>query len=211
MNRRAIATLVVMSLGVVSPGEAQTAASFVDSENGVSLDQAVARALAQEPSIRAARASIDVARGMRLQAGLRRNPSISAEIREEPSGTDNQTMVSVEWPLDLFRRAGRVAVADREWAATELSMADRERLLIADVRARFGEAPSLHIDEIPLERRRRALLDARTKQIVLTTSRFDKFVQNRELANSHQRLAEPGADVRDQESLAINDRELCRR
>ena len=36
------------------------------------------------------------------------------ERREEPSGLDNQTTAAVEWPLDLFRRNRRMAVADRE-------------------------------------------------------------------------------------------------
>lgn len=115
------------------------AAPFTDPANGLSLERAIARALAQEPSLRAVRSIVDVARGMRLQAGLRRNPSVSMERREEPAGTDNQTMVGVEWPLDLFRREGRIAVAEREIAAAELSVADRERLLAADVRARYGE------------------------------------------------------------------------
>jgi cobalt-zinc-cadmium efflux system outer membrane protein len=127
---------------VASPGEAQTtdsAASFIDRGSGVSLDQAIARAREQEPSIRAARHAVDAARGTRLQAGLRRNPSLSMEFRGEPAGTDNQTVLSVEWPLDLFRRDGRIAVADREVAAAELSVADRERGLAADVRARYGD------------------------------------------------------------------------
>jgi cobalt-zinc-cadmium efflux system outer membrane protein len=141
MSLRAIAALFV-SFAVLAGTTvaAQTAQSFADTANGLSLDQAVAQALAQEPSIRAARTTVDVARGMREQAGLRRNISTSAEFRGEPSGTDSQTMVSVEWPLDLFRKEGRVAVAEREVAAAELSVADRERLLAADVRARFGDA-----------------------------------------------------------------------
>jgi cobalt-zinc-cadmium efflux system outer membrane protein len=112
---------------------------FVDPAHGVSLEQAVARALAEEPAIRAARTSIDAARAMRLQAGLRKNPSLSMELRGEPAGTDNQTSFGVEWPLDLFRRDGRVAVADRDIAVAELQVADRERLLAADVRAKFGD------------------------------------------------------------------------
>jgi cobalt-zinc-cadmium efflux system outer membrane protein len=115
------------------------AQQYVDPVNGLSLEQAVARALEQEPSLRAARSEIDVARGMRLQASLRPNPSVSFERREEPAGTDNQTMVAVEWPLDLFRRSGRVAVADREVGVTELAVADQERLLAAEVRIRYGD------------------------------------------------------------------------
>ena len=141
MNRRVIAALFVVFGAIASTkAGAQTAQSFVDPANGISLEQAVARALAQEPSIRAARTTVDVARGMRQQAGLRPNLSTSAEFRGEPAGTDNQTMIGVEWPLDLFRRDGRVRVAEREVAAAELSVADRERLLAAEVRARFGDA-----------------------------------------------------------------------
>ena len=87
-----------------APISEPVAQQYVDPVNGLSLDQAVARALEQEPSLRAARSEIDVARGMRLQASLRPNPTISFERREEPAGTDNQTMFAVEWPLDLFRR-----------------------------------------------------------------------------------------------------------
>ncbi len=115
------------------------AKQYVDPVNGLSLEQAIARALEQEPSLRAARTEIDMARGMRLQASLRPNPTVSFERREEPAGTDNQTTVAVEWPLDLFRRSPRVAVADREVAATELAVADRERLLAAEVRVRYGD------------------------------------------------------------------------
>jgi cobalt-zinc-cadmium efflux system outer membrane protein len=48
-------------------------------------------------------------------------------------------MVGVEWPLDLFRRDGRIAVADREVATVQLAVADRERVLAADVRTRYGD------------------------------------------------------------------------
>jgi cobalt-zinc-cadmium efflux system outer membrane protein len=118
----------------------QSARAYVDQTGGLSLAEAIERAIANEPSLRAARADIDVARGMRLQAGLRPNPTASFERREEPAGTDNQTMVGVEWPLDLFRRTGRVQVAERELEVAQLSAADRERLLASEVRMRYGEA-----------------------------------------------------------------------
>jgi cobalt-zinc-cadmium efflux system outer membrane protein len=47
-------------------------------------------------------------------------------------------MVSMEWPLDLFRRRGRTEVAEREVTAAEQAIADRERRLAGDVRARYG-------------------------------------------------------------------------
>jgi cobalt-zinc-cadmium efflux system outer membrane protein len=120
-------------------GQASLAGQFFDPANGLSLDQAIARAIEQAPSLRAARSQVEVAQGNKLQASLRPNPSVSLERREEPGGTDNLTTVGVEWPLDLFRRSGRVAAASREVAVAQLAAADRERLLAAEVRARYGD------------------------------------------------------------------------
>jgi cobalt-zinc-cadmium efflux system outer membrane protein len=136
-----IATLLIsvttsaQSSGVSAP----FARRFVDPANGLSLEQAIARAIEQEPSLRAARSQIDVAQGTRQQASLRPNPSMSLERREEPGGTDNLTTVGIEWPLDLFRRGGRIAVADREVTTAQLAVAERERLLAAEVRMRYGD------------------------------------------------------------------------
>jgi len=64
----------------------------------------------------------------------------SFEQREQPDGEDRQTMLGLEWPLDLFRRAPRVAVAGRGVEVVEHSVADRMRTLVADVRLKYGEA-----------------------------------------------------------------------
>jgi outer membrane protein, heavy metal efflux system len=136
-----IATLLTgMSTSAQSPGgQEPLAGRFVDPANGLSLEQAVARAIEQQPSLRAARSQVEVAQGTKIQASLRPNPSVSFERREEPGGTDNLTTVGIEWPLDLFRRSGRIAVADREVVTAQLSAADRERLLAAEVRSRYGD------------------------------------------------------------------------
>jgi cobalt-zinc-cadmium efflux system outer membrane protein len=107
---------------------------------------------------------------MQVQAGLRKNLSLSAELRGEPAGTDNQTMLSVEWPLDLFRRQGRLAVAEREVATAELTVADRQRLLASDVRIRFGDVLAAVRDLTVLEQlvaavhRQHDLLRARVEE-----------------------------------------------
>ena len=113
-------------------------ARFVDVTTGITIDDAVKRALAREPSLREARSGVDVARGMRQQAGLRPNPEVMFERRDAPAGMDAQTMASIEWPLELGRRPGRMAVAERQVGLAELSVADRERRLTADVRSRYG-------------------------------------------------------------------------
>ncbi len=136
-----IATLLTsVSTSAQSPGgQAPLAGRFMDPASGLSLEQAIARAIEQQPSLRAARSQIDVAQGTQLQASLRPNPSVSFEWRKEPGGTDNLTTFGVEWPLDLFRRSGRIAVADQEVTAAQLTVADRERLLAAEVRMRYGD------------------------------------------------------------------------
>jgi len=118
---------------------APMAPRFLDPLNGVTLDEAIAQALQHEPSLRAARADVEVARGMRMQAELKPNPTVSFAQQVEPSGTDAQTRVDVQWPLDLFRKSGRVAVAERQIEATQHATSDRQRLLISDVRLKFGE------------------------------------------------------------------------
>ncbi|MGE0447127.1 MAG: TolC family protein [Vicinamibacterales bacterium] len=113
-------------------------AQFVDGSTGLTADDAVERALAREPALRAVRSGVDAARGLRRQAGLRPDPEVMFERRDAPTGMDAQTMAGIEWPLELGRRTGRLAVADRQIDVAALVVADRERRLAADVRSRYG-------------------------------------------------------------------------
>jgi cobalt-zinc-cadmium efflux system outer membrane protein len=140
--------VIVASILAPAPASAQTrqpdehvpmAPRFFDRSNGLTLDQAIERAVGQEPGLRAARSSIDIARGARTQAGLRPNPTVTLSQLTEPAGTDAQTRVDLNWPLDLFRKEGRVNTAEREVEVAQQAAADRERLLIAGVRMKFGE------------------------------------------------------------------------
>lgn len=146
MRGVATTSLVVLTLAAgahaqqAPPQERSYQASpYVDPVNGLGLDDVIARALAQEPSLRASRSQIDVTRGLREQAGLRPNPSASFAQQQEPSGADNQTHIELEWPLDLFRRDGRIGVADREIEVARYAIANRERTLAADVRMKYGD------------------------------------------------------------------------
>jgi outer membrane protein, heavy metal efflux system len=177
MNARFGLTVLLAALLISPSASAQTGdpatrpdPRYTDSVNGISLEQAIALALEQEPSLRATRTDIDMAQGKRLQAGLRPNPSVSFDRREEPAGTDTQTAIGLEWPLDLFRRRGRIAVAERELAATRFAVADRERLLAAGVRARYGDMLAAVRDLTTLDelagatRRQHELLRSRVEQ-----------------------------------------------
>ncbi len=149
MTDRCLTTFMlgVVLLAIPAHGQepapfAARAAPYVDESAGVALDAAITRALEREPSLRAVRADIDVARGLRQQAALRPNPTLSFERRDEPAGRDTLTSVGIEWPLDLFRRAGRVQAAERALQTTQFNVSDRERLLVAEVRMQYGAAAS---------------------------------------------------------------------
>jgi outer membrane protein, heavy metal efflux system len=145
-TRRRIITFVIGAVVLAVPARGQgtapsaLASQYVNEREGLGLDAALARALEREPSLRAVRSDIEAARGLHLQAGLRANPTLTLERRDEPGGTDNLTSIGIQWPLDLFRRTGRVQTAERGLQATQLAVADRERLLGAEVRMQFGVA-----------------------------------------------------------------------
>ena len=142
-----------------TPAGISREAQYLDPKQGLTIDALVTMALAQSPSLAAARARIDAARGDRQQAALRPNPTATFEQREQFGGVETQTMVGMAWPLDLFRRGPRVAVAEdtvriaafwaddevRQWSAmvrdraTEVLAALRH-LTIADDRARFAKS-----------------------------------------------------------------------
>jgi cobalt-zinc-cadmium efflux system outer membrane protein len=136
-----LAWCVAMGVGRAQPSKAGAATPAApDSATGLSLAEAIARAREQEPLLRAAQADVEAARGRRVQSGLRPNPTSMIESRREPGGTDRLLAIAVEWPLDLFRRGGRVATADHEVDASRWALADRERTLVADVRLAYGRA-----------------------------------------------------------------------
>ncbi len=144
--------------------------AFVDPANGLSLADAIALALAREPSLVALRHQLEVARGERQQAGLRPNPVLTYEQRTEPRGTDAATMVTVEWPLELFRRSGRVAVANAGRVAAAAAVADRERRLAGDVRTGYGDVIAAVRDLEVLD----SVIDATTRQRDLVAARVEE-------------------------------------
>lgn len=114
---------------------------YYDSSNGLSADDAVGYALARNGELAAFRSEVEAARGLVQQASLRRNPQLDIERKEQINGSDHDTMVGAMLPLELGgRRSARVLVAQRELELKQSLLADRERLLAAEVRTKFGEA-----------------------------------------------------------------------
>jgi outer membrane protein, heavy metal efflux system len=135
-----VVMLVVAAAASVARVDAQPAGGT----GAVTVDELVARALAESPDLNAARAELEAARGRVTQAGLRPNPMLDLSGQKALS-PDNNLMVGVTLPLDLNgRKAGRVAVAERELAMKRAGVADRERRLRAEIRMKAGEGFAAH-------------------------------------------------------------------
>lgn len=118
-----------------------TLTKYLDPESGMTADEAVTYALAHNSELEAVRQETESARAMVRQARLRPNPMLDVGGSRMIAGTDNSLMVSGSLPLELGgRRAARVRVAEREVELREQLVADRERILAAEVRSKFGEA-----------------------------------------------------------------------
>jgi outer membrane protein, heavy metal efflux system len=113
---------------------------YFDPQTGITVDQAVTYALEHNGELLAARKEIDAASALVKQATLRANPKVDASVSKTVNGTDNNITVNGMLPLELGgRRAARIRVAERELEMRRQDVANRERMLAADVRARFGE------------------------------------------------------------------------
>jgi cobalt-zinc-cadmium efflux system outer membrane protein len=114
---------------------------YVDQTNGMTADEAVAFALANNGELIALRKELEAAQAMVKQARARANPSLEINGARQIGGKDNNVMVQGSLPLELGgRRSTRILIAEREVTVREKAIADRERILSAEVRAKFGEA-----------------------------------------------------------------------
>jgi len=116
-------------------------ARYADPQTGLTVDQAVAYALEHNGELLAARKEIEAASALVKQATLRANPKVDANVSKTITGTDNNVILNGMLPLELGgRRPARIRVAERELEMRRQDVTNRERMLAADVRAKFGEA-----------------------------------------------------------------------
>lgn len=116
-------------------------ARYADPQTGLTVDRAVAYALEHNGELLAARKEIDAASALVMQASLRANPKVDATVSKTITGTDNNITLNGVLPLELGgRRPARIRVAERELEMRRQDVANRERMLAADVSAKFGEA-----------------------------------------------------------------------
>lgn len=114
---------------------------YFDPVAGLSADEAVARALASNGELLAMRKEVEATRSLAKQAAFRANPRVDVSGAKTIGMSDNQLMVEGMLPLELGgRRASRVLVAERETQVREAALADRERAIAVEARAKFGES-----------------------------------------------------------------------
>jgi outer membrane protein, heavy metal efflux system len=162
---------ISLNVSATESERAQSLSKYMDQSTGMTADQAVAHALLHNGDLLAARAEAEATRGLLKQARLRPNPMLDLSRAEQIRGTDSSLMAELSLPLELGgRRSARIEVAQRELEMRQAMVADRERMLAAEVRARFGitlaEVRKLSITEelLNLNSRDYMLVDARVTE-----------------------------------------------
>jgi len=129
-------------LGQAAQADPTTSSTrFIDAVNGLSVEQAVDRALRDNAELTAVQKEVEAGEALLRQAGARPNPTLDVRGSKQFGGTDNSFMIEGGLPLELGgRRAARVSVAAKELEIRRLAAAEAERELAAEVRNKFGEA-----------------------------------------------------------------------
>lgn len=104
-------------------------------------------------------------------ADLRANPGLEVSGTKNPVSPSNSLMVRGSLPLELYgRRKARVMVARREAEVRRQVLQDRERLLAAEVRSKFGESLALALKLLFVEE----TLAVTTQNYSLVAARVDE-------------------------------------
>src|SRR5256712_9878697 len=135
---RARHAVLVIVTGVVVVGARLV---FAQPATEITVDELVARALADNPDLQAVRADADAAVGRVRQAGLRPNPMLELGGQKALS-PDNNLTVGLSLPLDLNgRKEGRAAGAERERDMKRAQVAGGGRRRPREVRPKAGTLP----------------------------------------------------------------------
>lgn len=117
---------------------------YLDQSNGKTADELVVYALENNDELAAVRKEVEAAEALVKQANLRANPMLEVGAAKNPSTPARSFMVKGALPLELFgRRGARVEVAQKEAEVRRKDLENRERLLAAEVRSKFGETIAL--------------------------------------------------------------------
>ncbi len=136
-------------LGQQTPGQQErTPEAYVDPVNGISVQELTEMALARNTSYLAARQGLDEARGLKVQAGLKPNPTLDLSAANGAMlGSPGEREYSAGYS-HVFemggKRARRLETAGIGEQLADLEIRERERQLRAEVGQRFAEALAAH-------------------------------------------------------------------
>jgi cobalt-zinc-cadmium efflux system outer membrane protein len=134
--------MIMAGLAAIPAGAQERPASLVsrylDPQSGLTIEEVVALALEHSPGLAAAADRLDEARARQAQAALRQNPTLSVDQKEQAGGSDRETAIGVAWPLELFRRSARVAVAEKMGGETAAGIAELRWHVAGDIRDQAG-------------------------------------------------------------------------
>ncbi|WP_376784843.1 TolC family protein, partial [Pseudomonas nitroreducens] len=106
----------------------------------IGIEEALQAAANGNPELAASAREIGIAQGLREQAGLLRNPTLSWE-QEGTESRNRTTTVGISQPLELGgKRGARVELAERGQAVAALSLEARRNQLRGEVIAAFFTA-----------------------------------------------------------------------
>ena len=118
--------------------------NYFDAANGTRVEQLVQTALARNAELLAARQRITEAQGLLRQSGFRTNPSIDASVgngRILGSAGEREISLGYNHVFELGgKRERRVEVSEIGVQLARFEVADRERLLRAELRSGYAEA-----------------------------------------------------------------------
>ncbi len=125
----------------IAPKVDSTVKLYLDAQNGKTADELVAYALENNTELEAVRREVEASEALVKQANLRANPMLELGAAKNPVTPSKSLMIRGSLPLELYgRRGARVKVAEAEAAVRRKDLANRERLLAAEVRSKFGES-----------------------------------------------------------------------
>ncbi|QRY82439.1 TolC family protein [Pseudomonas sp. PDNC002] len=173
----------------------------------IGIEDALQSALAGNPELSASSREIGIAQGMREQAGLLRNPTLSWE-QEGTESRNRTTTIGLSQPLELGgKRAARVALAERGADTAALSLEARRNQLRGEVIAGFygalraQERERLAQQSVTLAQRGVAAAEGRVRagkappleanraQVQLAEVRLEQQRARRDRADAYQALA----------------------
>ena len=160
----------------------------------LTIEEAVRFGLDHNKNLAADRGQIAEALGRLKQAGLKANPMVESAGLASINNTGMQNLsVGVTLPLEVGRRARRITLADHEVARMRNEVADRERMLSAEIRMKFAEAletrQKLELTQqiVRLDQEILGLIQARVKEGV--SARVEENMQTIELRRVEARAS----------------------